>query len=389
MIALELTHNAHFAACCSLLHYAGLYMCHTGPGLHALRRSAQAPTLFEGPSIYNDKPSCPRSIHLCSFSTMEPVYSRDECIAAIRDYYTFLTTMFMDSAFIIEPPQDGWPNITTEATQGLGKTDAVIDLLRHLPYIVDKPYSNHPEGLPGGTFIDWKHVIEKLHNGEAHPENELLMSEGTEDQFDGKIPAHCIGLVHGGLLMGNEEPDVILLDTRSGVVYWMDCPAKVRETASPQPSYLVYPLDGEAVGTKEDDTETDEDEDEDEENNSEEEAEDEEDDGDDGDSGSEDEEIRWGECWPIRHFFEMLKNQFRQLNFMAKDANDVIDIWTKDTGYPGPIPEGFTDTIQAIYREHGWPDVARYQKDNCLADIKKELEEKYPEHHLYYFRCLT
>ncbi|KAF1968895.1 hypothetical protein BU23DRAFT_654985 [Bimuria novae-zelandiae CBS 107.79] len=270
---------------------------------------------------------------------MEPVYSRDECIAAIRDYYTFLTTMFMDSAFIIEPPQDGWPNITPEATQGLGKTDAVIDLLRHLPYIVSKPYSNHPEGLPGGTFIDWKHVIEKLHNGEAHPENELLASEGTEDQFDGKIPAHCIGLVHGGLLMGNEEPDVILLDTSSGVVYWMDCPAKVRETASPQPS--------------------------------------------------EDEEIRWGPCWPIRHFFEMLKNQFRQLNFMAKDANDVIDIWTKDTGYPGPIPEGFTDTIQAIYREHGWPDVARYQKDNCLTDIKKELGEKYPEHHLYYSRCST
>ena len=45
--------------------------------------------------------------------------------------------------------------------------------------------------------------------------------------------------------MINEEPDVILFDNKSGVIYWVNCPAKVQEIASPQSSYLVYPLEGE------------------------------------------------------------------------------------------------------------------------------------------------
>jgi hypothetical protein len=73
---------------------------------------------------------------------MEPTYSRDECVAAFREYYAFLASMFMDPTFIIEPPADGWAEITPEVMSDLGKTDEVIDLLRHLPYIRQAPYSN-------------------------------------------------------------------------------------------------------------------------------------------------------------------------------------------------------------------------------------------------------
>jgi hypothetical protein len=305
---------------------------------------------------------------------MDPVYSRDECIATIRDYYDFLAKMFADPSFIVEPPQDGWPNITSEACQDLGKTDEVIELLRHLPYIVNKPNSNVPDGLPSGNFIDWRNIVKQLTTGDAHADNELLMSEGTEDQFEGKIPSYCIGLVHGGYLMG-EDPDVILLDTKSGVVYWMNCPDKVKETALPQPSYLVYPLPGESDGatqTKEDESDDDKSEDEDEDE--------------DEDEEEEEDDVNWGPCWPIRHFFEMLKNQFRQLNFIPKDEYDVVDVWTDTSGDGEPIPEGFTDLLQSIYRKHGWPEISNYHKDDCLAELKRELDQNYPEHHQYYFR---
>lgn len=63
----------------------------------------------------------------------------------------------------------------------LGKTEEVIELFRHLPYIESKPYSNHPEGLPGGISIDWRYVTHQIKVGEAHSENELLVSEGTVD----------------------------------------------------------------------------------------------------------------------------------------------------------------------------------------------------------------
>jgi len=43
--------------------------------------------------------------------------------------------------------------------------------------------------------------------------------------------------------MGNEERDVVLLDTTSRVVYYINCPAQIKETALPRSNYLVYPLD--------------------------------------------------------------------------------------------------------------------------------------------------
>jgi len=43
--------------------------------------------------------------------------------------------MYLRESDVIEPPEGGWPNITTDSLQDLGKTDEVISLLRHLPYI--------------------------------------------------------------------------------------------------------------------------------------------------------------------------------------------------------------------------------------------------------------
>jgi hypothetical protein len=66
----------------------------------------------------------------------------------------FLTRIpFIDPEDIMYPPSSGWPNITAERFALLGKTDTVVDLLKHLPYIRNhgKAQSHRPVY---GTCID-------------------------------------------------------------------------------------------------------------------------------------------------------------------------------------------------------------------------------------------
>jgi hypothetical protein len=63
------------------------------------------------------------------------------------------------------------------------------------------------------------------------------MAEGDEGQFGGRVPKYSIGLIYG-----SRDRDVVLLDTKDGLVYWMGCPDKVLEVSFPQPSFLVHPL---------------------------------------------------------------------------------------------------------------------------------------------------
>lgn len=65
-------------------------------------------------------------------------YNREVTIAAVTAFYESLTTLlFVEPTDILHPPPEGWPHITqeNEAFASLGKTDEVIELLRHLPYL--------------------------------------------------------------------------------------------------------------------------------------------------------------------------------------------------------------------------------------------------------------
>ncbi|RYP75806.1 hypothetical protein DL770_007323 [Monosporascus sp. CRB-9-2] len=64
-------------------------------------------------------------------------YSRDEYVAAITDFYTVVTNLHIPRSTLKHPPPGGWPNITPESCAGFGKSDFVVDLLKHLPYISD------------------------------------------------------------------------------------------------------------------------------------------------------------------------------------------------------------------------------------------------------------
>lgn len=60
---------------------------------------------------------------------------RDVLAAELLSLYEFLTTLYLPDDCIKRPPKGGWPSITAERLEFLGKTDAVIDLLKHIPYI--------------------------------------------------------------------------------------------------------------------------------------------------------------------------------------------------------------------------------------------------------------
>ena len=55
-------------------------------------------------------------------------YSREATIAAITDFYRFLEKMYLPDGAFAEAPEGGWPSITRESMQPLGKDEEVIGL---------------------------------------------------------------------------------------------------------------------------------------------------------------------------------------------------------------------------------------------------------------------
>ncbi|KAG9531060.1 hypothetical protein KCU93_g2321, partial [Aureobasidium melanogenum] len=121
--------------------------------------------------------------------------SQKPTVDAVRKYYHFLANDLraIPRNCIVEPPKEGWPSISQDSLAGLKKTEAVIELLRHLPYI--EPSEDYNTQVAFGTSaIDYRKI------------GEYKVAEGTRFQF---IPA------------GNEDfpPDVVVL-TDEGEDYY-------------------------------------------------------------------------------------------------------------------------------------------------------------------------
>lgn len=257
-------------------------------------------------------------------------YSRDECVTVVRDYYDFLSKMYHDESDVLSPPDGGWPTITPDNLRGLGKADEVISLLRSLPYI------RYPENTvlklqsaPLCQFADWQKDSYYVSIGSSDCEVLKLCSEGSLLPED--VPPHVVGLTSG-----NHDNPVLLLDTELGVVYWPECPGKIR----------CYP-------TRELVT-------------------------DDPYDYADENEAEWradSAAWAIPDFFEVLKDQFRKLHFVPLSPRLVMDGHTPVTGRD----EGMIPMVQDIYRKHGWPDLERYHKRECLEAVRAALNERYPD----------
>ncbi|KAG9517115.1 hypothetical protein KCU93_g8861, partial [Aureobasidium melanogenum] len=121
------------------------------------------------------------------------MYSRDETVNAILAFYQQLIKHpYLDETALKIPPASGWDTIDAEALRAIGKTDTVVDLLRHLPYL---------DGRGDGYLVAYETI----------PVDFTIVSTAmTEEVYP--IPGHCVYLA-GGL---GREGYRLILDTERG-----------------------------------------------------------------------------------------------------------------------------------------------------------------------------
>lgn len=78
--------------------------------------------------------------------------------------------------------------------------------------------------------------------------------------------------------------------------------------------------------------------------------------------------------WSIPNFFELLKNQFKKLHFIPICSMEVIAEYGRDA----EEEEGMREMLRGIYREHGWPDLNQYRKEQCLKAVGRAMRMHYP-----------
>ncbi|KAH0336378.1 hypothetical protein KCU81_g8593, partial [Aureobasidium melanogenum] len=121
------------------------------------------------------------------------MYSQHGTVEAILAFYQQLIKHpYLDESALKIPPASGWDTVDAETLQALGKTDAVIDLLRHLPYL---------DGRGDGYLIAFETIPVDF------TETSTAM---TEEVYP--IPGHCVYLTEG---LGREGYRLIL-DTERG-----------------------------------------------------------------------------------------------------------------------------------------------------------------------------
>jgi hypothetical protein len=264
----------------------------------------------------------------------EVSYSESASVTAIRDFFEFLTKMYLDEETVEWPPEGGWPTITRNAFGSMDKSDRVISLLRQLPYMQDDSDGvQRPQMLPDATFWNWKDNIKD--NEPLDPKQVKEVKILTEDFLCEITTPDIIGLLEGG----RDDNTIILLDTRYGIAYWPECPSEIRdETGRGQIQ-------------------------------------------DDSDAWASQEEADWrcdAPAWTIPDFFAMLREQFEQLRFIPVNSRQVVNSWC---GYSDDSE--IETMLQGIYREHGWPDLENYRKEECIQAVKQALAEQYPDFELY------
>ncbi|KAI0017891.1 hypothetical protein F4780DRAFT_566146 [Xylariomycetidae sp. FL0641] len=262
-------------------------------------------------------------------------YSRDEVISVIRIYYHFLTKLYLDESEVVSPPSEGWPTIAN--LRCMGKTDEVIELLKHLPYI-QRIEDDGAQAAPGCHFADWRQL-----SCAASPESSVdgqrlrLCSEPPE--LLAKIPPHVIGLTYGG----RSNPS-FLLDTQRGIVHWHECDGRIRHNLDGDPNWVMPATDL-----------------------------------DDPFDWAPEAEAEWRAehpAWAVADFFGILRDQFRTLKYVPVSARRVLE---DDPGRPSQETSAMISAVRDVYRAHGWPDTDRYRKAACLESVMDIVQGRLPE----------
>ncbi|PVH72989.1 hypothetical protein DL98DRAFT_501701 [Cadophora sp. DSE1049] len=127
------------------------------------------------------------------------MYSRDATVTAVlRFYHSIIRHPYLNSSTLTIPPRNGWPNINFP-----GKTNNVLDLLRHLPYLrAEKQYDQFT--------IHWECVpICYVDLVEDDDWQDLEKSYGLPP-----LPPHCVYLARAGSYLNTS----LILDAETGTV---------------------------------------------------------------------------------------------------------------------------------------------------------------------------
>ncbi|KAK4233355.1 hypothetical protein C8A03DRAFT_19561 [Achaetomium macrosporum] len=145
----------------------------------------------------------------------------------------------------------------------------------------------------------------------------------TKGGYRGQIAPHIVGLSRT-----EDWDNLFALDTQLGVIYWLELPGRVRGHPTREPTMDdAYDL------------------------------------------GPEDEREP---AWTIRDFYEILKDQFRQLCAVLLSPFIVTDMDTVRMGLEEARP-----LAQAIYREYAGPNFQLYRKEECLRTVEALLRERW------------
>jgi hypothetical protein len=136
-------------------------------------------------------------------------YSHDVAVASITSYYTFLERIHPDEVSKFEyPPPTGWPQFKRELFPGC--IDAVVELLRHIPYT----------GV-GLERMDATQVIGHDFHANNLLRDDLDQKVQSKDlgakryTLDFELPPHVVPLTDGsrygyGLLVDTEQGTIIM-----------------------------------------------------------------------------------------------------------------------------------------------------------------------------------
>ncbi|KAL1648705.1 hypothetical protein SLS58_001879 [Diplodia intermedia] len=145
---------------------------------------------------------------------------RDEVVAELTSYYGFLAGLHIPESAILYPPPGGWPTITKESFASCGKTNAVIDLLRHIPYIEEQPLDNYNQRYAiyeGCCAVDYRHPKFAGENGRGHfYDAEFPMNEPANEEVARCRPAPTPHVVVLGNLFRERNGNFFTVDTCKG-----------------------------------------------------------------------------------------------------------------------------------------------------------------------------
>lgn len=139
-------------------------------------------------------------------------YSRTSTVTALRTFYGFLATLpRLPASAVLDAPASGWPALTDSFLARLGpKTDAVRDLLRHVPVIAAT------EGGEGNALIGPSTTALRWDDGDG-----LLRWALGRGAVDGVLSPHGAGGVppHVAVLArGGRYGSWLLVDVEAGTM---------------------------------------------------------------------------------------------------------------------------------------------------------------------------